>query len=312
MYPNVFHWSDVPRELIVPVHDLEHDLAFHRTAGLEIQQGFLEGRLPTLPASRALVARIMREYIPRESAGVEFGSGGYGTFFNLFLPDEFREKWTQYEINPFFVDHSKEIGRRYLGTEGRVLEGDLYKMPFADNSIDLMAVLSSYDSVMLFDKALAEVARCLRHGGDFVHFQDLIPAEMPLLLTELKKRQRAGLLEEVNYMCGYIPEFLLFSLESLAHEYEQIPSALYLTFHLADVGQQYGLVPLHSGIVQEEIVVTREIHAAPFRKLGVTYHDSFNSMGHLPGHNYSRENSLIRKRDVETYSGMGVIVAQKQ
>lgn len=200
---------------------------------------------------RTIVKDILCTFLNEEQERiVEFGCGAYGILYNFMIPGEIRRKYTQFDINPWFLDQNKNFSLVNFLRFPDLRVGNIYDMPIEDESVDVIIGLSSWDSIAGPEKTIPEIERCLRPGGYFIHFQDIIPANYPILIAEIMKRESRGL--KPKFECEYISRIThklsgLRTRENILIGIESIDSGImentsrYLTNNLANVCKERGM-----------------------------------------------------------------------
>ncbi|MCK4650446.1 class I SAM-dependent methyltransferase [Candidatus Pacearchaeota archaeon] len=288
---------------------------------VESQKGFVEQRIWAIEGLRKIVEKTFNEFVEKNASCAEFGSGAFGTLYNFLLPKQFKKNWKQFDINPEFVEHNKKFTNRY-NKKAKIKEGDMYNMPLGDSSVDVICGLSSWDSIWGYQKTINEVKRCLVPGGIFIHLQDLLPAEAPLLLTEAKKRQDRGI--SPDFLCGfhkekrnYFPGFYgtedwLITMASIEKQDKLLRLGKYLTNHLEDIFKQNEFRILRSSEETYNTVIKRKTHMKELRNLGFCYDGPENVFLRAYGHNDCWNSNDLDKKSIRLISSMDVLVAQKQ
>jgi ubiquinone/menaquinone biosynthesis C-methylase UbiE len=202
---------------------------------------FFADRLICLPAARPLVRKVFDEFVPAGAFGAEFGAGACGAFYNLLLPHQFRGGWKQYEIISSLVAENRKGTKDLFGEDANVMEGNIYEMPLADASTDLILGLSSWDSITRFDKAVSETKRCLKQGWLFIHLQDILPSKESILVAEFLEREK--LKQQPSCLCYTVRnddgEFVT-DISSVVDKGKMVRAGRYLTNHLANICSNNG------------------------------------------------------------------------
>ncbi len=237
------------------------EVSFFQNRPTSDQAGFYLHRLATRPALASIVTNILNTYLQRAATIVEFGSGAQGSLYNLLVPEALKENYHQYDINPHFVEFNQQFTfelhmpkqpqkQKDLDTQKPFIAvGNIYEMPLADQSQDAVVGLSSWDSIIDFEQSFREVQRVLKLGGFFIHFQDIRPADAPLIKVEVEKRKQKSaspvqaiyFIENSEQSVFRVENHVLYALESCDDSFELLPLSRYLTNHLARVAQGQGL-----------------------------------------------------------------------
>jgi SAM-dependent methyltransferase len=301
----------------------EKEAAFFRERDLSPQDGFLSLRIFTLATNRKIVEEVLSEYLGNVERCVEFGSGAYGTFYTLLLPEQLKQYWTQYEVNPIFNRHNKLLSEFLFSSPSSIEEGSAYEMPLEDNSIDLVAGLSSWDSMYFQEKAMSEVRRVLKPGGMFVHFQDILPSDGLIVCLEDAKRKKLGLPKEFD--CGFYSQKIepfsgstqvveqLISVTSIDDDNEEVRLGKYLHHNLARISQSLGMEVLFNDTVEHQACVDRTAYQSVYEYLdmlnqcpsdGNSFYYAFGKKG------VSQDESLPNDK-IKQWSMMDVLVVRK-
>ncbi|MBI4176128.1 MAG: methyltransferase domain-containing protein [Candidatus Aenigmarchaeota archaeon] len=295
--------------------DLEAELDYAANGSISYQNGYPSFSIHTLRASR----NVVREAFDFSSVrnGAEFGCGAYGRLYNYFLPRN--SGWRQFDINQKAVLSNRKYSRKFLRSPA-VAVGSLYEMPLGDSSVDVIAGLSSWDSILFFEGAADEVQRCLVPGGWFVHYQDLQPAEMPLLLTEARKRVDRGLAKDVPcevysevVECDipglYMIDENIVSIDSL--EFGLVRLGEYLTRHMARLFANRGFSVHTAGEVRGEYIENSISFNLRLMRHGYRAPENANRFESAYGKlDYGHDESVSKGR-VRQSSAMDVLVVQK-
>lgn len=281
------------------------------------QDYFPSLRMLTLHAARSIVSETF-DFTTIER-GAEFGAGCYGWLFNHLLSPGVN--WTQFEINSEAARRNRAYTKR-LGTERpRIVIASLYDMSLRDNSVDVIAGHSSWDSIMFFEDSLREVDRCLHKGGFFVHYQDVHPADMPLVLTEALERKKSGLEWEEIPVVFYdqvsaceVPGFFrrekhIVGIDST--RFGVVSLGLYLTKHLAKLFERRGYKIIQADEVVKEVTVPRQLFAKTIRECGYADDFRWNAFATRHGMPYFSTDRKLADGHVKESALMQVLVAQK-
>ena len=118
---------------------------------------------------RAAIAQSLQELLGdiKKDTVLDVGSGlGY---LNRVWPFDFK-RFVNLEPQKAFFKTARE-----RGATGEFVGGNVYELPFEDNSFDLVTGMASYDMFMDLESALDETHRVLKPGGHFVHIMDVDP-----------------------------------------------------------------------------------------------------------------------------------------
>ncbi len=135
---------------------------------------FEQYRNYTLRATKNLLSDFYNKYFKGNERVLEVGSGK--GFLRRNWPEEFKGEWIQLDSNPDFL---KETKKRFPNS--KYVHGSVYKLPFKDESFDVVCGLGSYDVFMDLRKAVEESARVLKRGGLFFHLLDLDACGKPII-----------------------------------------------------------------------------------------------------------------------------------
>ncbi|MBI2042874.1 class I SAM-dependent methyltransferase [Candidatus Pacearchaeota archaeon] len=298
------------------------ETSFSKNNSLNRQKEWIPMRLGTLEASR----EIVKETFP-EGCGAEFGCGAYGWFYNYLLPEG--RRLIQFDINPKAVGNNREYTVKLFKGKPEIAVGSLYEMPLKNSSLDFIVGFNSWDSIYFFEKSVEEVRRCLRPGGFFVHYQNLQPAEMPLVLTESKKRIGRGLEKDVdvgshvrstplylpgtNVPIGEERERIILTINSL--DWEEIRLGTYLMRHLADLFEKAGFrIGTYQEIKRETLTKKKEF-ARQLKSHGFGFDErkfNENCFETAYGTAIMSCDSSLPKKLIKQIASMDVFIAQKQ
>ncbi len=68
------------------------DTAFHRNVPIQAQRDYIDNRVRVLEAAQQVLKQIWTDFMGQGLNVVEFGSGAWGTLYNLLMPKEARER----------------------------------------------------------------------------------------------------------------------------------------------------------------------------------------------------------------------------
>ena len=296
---------------------IDSEIAYASGLPAESQEDYLLDRLVTLEASRKIINDTLD--FSKVENGAEFGSGAYGVFHNYFLPNK-NGNWTQFDINPGYVEHNRKRSKGLFRKPPNIEVGNIYKMPLEDSSVDAIAGLSAWDSIYFYEKAIGEVKRCLRPGGRFLHCQDLHPSEMPLVMTEAKKRMERGMGSDVP--CEFtrinvsdVPFIIelkpyLISIDSLDYGFARLGE--YLTKHLAGLFSDAGFrIELADELQREALVERHEFNKELKKNFGGVHKGKENVFVTAYGKKEGKYDPSIPEGCIKQLSAMDVLIAQK-
>jgi len=295
---------------------IDEEIDYARNCPIDYQKCYIS-RLLTLEASR----KIINETFDFQSVdnGAEFGCGIYGWLYNYFLPKEI--KWRQFDINPKAVEYNKYYTKEIFDETPEIDVGNLYEMPLEDSSVDAIVGLSCWDSIYFFKEAVKEVDRCLQPGGWFIHYQDLLPADKTLIVTEAGKRIERGLKSDVpievhaetiplNVPGFFKKEYYFLSIDSL--DFGLVRLGEYLTKHLANLFKDAGFNIYISDERESEIIVKKSEFEKLIKKHRTKLDDPENYFLTAYGKDIKKYKSSIPEGYIKQHSFMDVLVAQKQ
>lgn len=118
-------------------------------------------------ASSDLIRNVFKQYVRRNEKLLEIGSG-LGELVTL-VP-EYEHRIQQTDQGEYIVAAHK---REY--PQSNICVADVYTLPFADASFDVVLGNASFDTFGDLEAALHEVRRVLKLGGKIIHFLDLTP-----------------------------------------------------------------------------------------------------------------------------------------
>lgn len=121
--------------------------------------------------------RLLQDFYDRNFQGDEIVlEVGSGTGFLRRNWPEFSGGWIQLDSQPFFLEDAKK-----RNPEGSYVTGSAYRIPFPDESLDVVCGYASFDVLMDLEAALKEAYRALKPGGLFFHMIDCLPSNEPIL-----------------------------------------------------------------------------------------------------------------------------------
>jgi len=294
---------------------IDEEVDYARNCSIYYQEGY-QDRIFTLEASKEIIEKTFNFKVI--DSGAEFGCGAYGWLYNYLLPQGI--KWKQFDINPKIVESNMQYSNKFFKTIPPIEIGNLYEMPIKDSSVDVIAGLSSWDSIHFYEKAIEEVNRCLKPGGWFVHYQDLHPDDTSLLLTEARKRLERGLNPDVpcefyreiipgNIPGSFMRQELIFAIDSLAFGIVRLGE--YLTKHLAKLFELAGFNIQISDEVINEVIIERHKFNTRLREHGYKHEGPENKFASMYGKFVKTSEASVPDGYIEQFSSMDVLVAQK-
>ncbi|MBN2368075.1 class I SAM-dependent methyltransferase [Candidatus Woesearchaeota archaeon] len=227
--------------------DIERSEAFCSTTPLSFQEGYYESRRLFQPAAQGIIHGVFNSLdLPDNAVIAEFGCGAHGPFYLLFAPKKLRKGWSQFDINPDYVRQNNMAALRRL-RRANAHVASMFKMPLDSEGVDVVVGMSAWDTDPYPELAFNEVARVLKSGGYFVHFQDLLPADYIVLRAEALERERRGL--PISFSCEHRVEHHaqdgllktsknLTKLDSIRHGHP-VTTIRYLTDHLAQISESH-------------------------------------------------------------------------
>lgn len=171
---------------------------------------------------------------------------------------------------------------------------------------------------IFFERALEEVDRCLNTGGYFIHFQDIHPAEIPLILTESKKRTEKGLDSgvpcefTVRIVSGIFPGHYIKSTyisKINSNDFGYVTLGDYLTKHLAKLFETAGFEIKVSDKIEKDVFVRNDELHNMTGTVGLGKENIFRYKGGIFESNYDQS---VPKGYVRQCSSMDVLVARKK
>lgn len=133
----------------------------------EIFEIYEEARKIYRPLNKKIVEETLNEYVnEKDEHIVEVGSG-VGEMSKM-VPEDIEKRMIHTERNPDFSKIHKE-----RGGEVEVADADVEKLPFKDESADVVAGYAMFDTLFNSEKSAEEIKRILKKDGKFIHFLDL-------------------------------------------------------------------------------------------------------------------------------------------
>ncbi|MDO8638659.1 MAG: class I SAM-dependent methyltransferase, partial [Candidatus Daviesbacteria bacterium] len=127
-------------------------------------------RLILLKAFKQVIDPIINHHIhPKDKSPVLEVGCATGFFSRHLAPNWLQKRLISFDINTPALQRMK-----YDGYAGSIVQGSVYNLPFADNSLGAVVGYSSFDSFLFLDQAVSEVFRVLKTGGKVIWFQDLV------------------------------------------------------------------------------------------------------------------------------------------
>jgi ubiquinone/menaquinone biosynthesis C-methylase UbiE len=74
-------------------------------------------------------------------------------------------RWFGVDIEPAMLGRARRRAANHAGADVRLIEGDMYRLPLEDGTVDLCLSYGGLHCVGRPQDALGEMARCLRSGG---------------------------------------------------------------------------------------------------------------------------------------------------
>jgi SAM-dependent methyltransferase len=74
-------------------------------------------------------------------------------------------RWIGVDLEPAMLDRARRRAARHPGAEIQLIEGDMYRLPLEDATVDMCLSYGGLHCVARPQAALEEMARCLRSGG---------------------------------------------------------------------------------------------------------------------------------------------------
>ncbi len=150
----------------------------HTPQGLRVTSGLLEGLAPNGPTDpieyykRPLVGLLFRKRInlglrmlgeQRYAKALEVGYGS-GAVLLALAPHVAELHGIDLDADPAVVD----AHLRALGRVAKLIQGSVCQMPYGDAEFDLVVCFSVFEHLHDYKKALTEVVRVLKPGGQFL------------------------------------------------------------------------------------------------------------------------------------------------
>jgi len=77
-------------------------------------------------------------------------------------------RWIGVDIEPAMLARARRRAARHPGADVQLIEGDMYRLPLEDASVDLCLSYGGLHCLSRPQDALVEMARCLRPGGQLL------------------------------------------------------------------------------------------------------------------------------------------------
>ena len=119
------------------------------------------------PLNKKIVEEIFEEYINRNDKKIIEVGSGIGEMASI-VPEDIEKRMIHSERNPVYSKIQKENRK-----EREVIDADIEKLPFKNDSADIMAGYAMFDTLFNTEKSAEEIKRVLKENGKFVHFLDL-------------------------------------------------------------------------------------------------------------------------------------------
>lgn len=149
------------------MHNSAPESVIYRKGDIPQLEGFERRRMFVARATRRLMRGIYKMHFQGDEKILEIGSG-IG-----FLYRHFPEHKGVFIQTDYVASFLKEARKR--SPEGTYAAGSVYKLPFKDESFDVVLGLNAYDNFPALEEAIKETARVLKPGGLFLHMMDLLP-----------------------------------------------------------------------------------------------------------------------------------------
>jgi ubiquinone/menaquinone biosynthesis C-methylase UbiE len=134
-----------------------------------------------------------------EALEIGCGSGAYTTFIARAIGNE--GKVYALDIQPEML---KQIKRKLDKAENRDIKNiepvlaSAYELPFSDNFLDLVYMVSVFQEIPDKNKTLMEIKRVLKPGGILSISEFFIDPDYPLRSTTIKQGKQAGFKQEFS------------------------------------------------------------------------------------------------------------------
>jgi ubiquinone/menaquinone biosynthesis C-methylase UbiE len=143
----------------------------YSTEEVKYFEEFERNRAVVLKANQKLLTDLYNSVFEGDERVLEVGCGA--AFLKRSMP-EHKGEWVQLDSKAV-IQKAKE-----LYPEGTYKVGSVYKLPFPDESFDVVCGFNSYDMFYDLEKAVNETHRVLKKGGVFFHGLDLYPCIAPI------------------------------------------------------------------------------------------------------------------------------------
>jgi SAM-dependent methyltransferase len=199
--------SFLPKDLLVtglvglkPWNEYWH---FHESRDLpQMHQSNRKGRVRVLGALKKAFGSLVETHLSQKDGQtiLEVGCGD-GFLREALAPDWLKERLVSLDINL----PSLQIAQQNSGGEAPLFLGNAYQLGVADESVDGVVALSSFDSLFFLKMAMEEAARCLKRGERALWVQELVPdlyddlrRPSPTLATERFQDKMAEAIRATN------------------------------------------------------------------------------------------------------------------
>ncbi len=199
---------------------------------IELLDEFEKGRNLVLRATKQIFRDFYKQNFQGNEKVLEVGSGT--GFLKRNWPENFHGEWIQLDSQPAFL---KEAKKRSNGT---YIQGSAYRIPFPDESLDVVCGYGSYDVLMDLEKATKEASRVLKEDGLFFHLLDLSPCSEPIM-KDLNDRQVPSKIDGWENSKGYIQsKSISFVPEEKVKDFNKITAKLNNDYSdLRDFGEEH-------------------------------------------------------------------------
>ncbi|MCK4730696.1 MAG: class I SAM-dependent methyltransferase [Candidatus Aenigmarchaeota archaeon] len=203
---------------------------------IELLDDFEESRNLALRATKQLFLDFYNKNFQGDEKVLEIGSGT--GFLKRNWSENFHGEWIQMDSQPAFLKEAKKK------SNGTYIQGSAYRIPFPDESLDVVCGYGSYDVFMDLENATKEASRVLKKDGLFFHMLDLDPCSSPIA-NDLEKKgiplRTKGKYEKPEGVCQV--KSISFISEEKMEEFEKMCANLNGNCsNLSDFGGKYNKV----------------------------------------------------------------------